>query len=198
MEAAGATRRPWACPEGRGPGAARHEGGGGRLEDGCSARPPQPPAALTFSSARCRSCLLAFSTSEEGPLMTTVSLPEPSTGKWMWTPPHSSMMARIRRPFVPMRELCSLAGIETSASVMLAWNHTRHEGATFACGRDGRAHRARGLGQAGTRAAQDGGRGLRPRPVLRAFAPCGAGSRGPSEGAGQPLPLKPCAPRLRL
>lgn len=152
MEAAGATRSPWACPEGRGPGAARHEGGGGRLEDGRSARPPRPPAALTFSSARCRSCLLAFSTSEEGPLMTTVSLPEPSTGKWMWTPPHSSMMARIRRPFVPMRELCSLAGIETSASVMLAWNHTRHEGATFACGRDGRAHRARGLGQAGRRA----------------------------------------------
>lgn len=30
------------------------------------------------------------------------------------------MMERIKRPFVPMRELCSLAGIETSNSAMLA------------------------------------------------------------------------------
>lgn len=77
---------------------------------------------------------MAFSTSEAGPLMTTVSLPEPSTGKWMCTPPHSSMMERIRRPFVPMRELCSLAGMETSTSAMLAWNHTQ----SVRCGtRDG-------------------------------------------------------------
>lgn len=75
---------------------------------------------LTFSSARCSSCFLAFSTSWAGPLMVTVSLPEPSVGKWMWTPPHSSMMERMKRPLAPMRELCSLEGIETSTSVMLA------------------------------------------------------------------------------
>lgn len=75
---------------------------------------------LTFSSARCSSCFLAFSTSWAGPLMVTVSLPEPSVGKWMWTPPHSSMMERMKRPLAPMRELWSLEGIETSTSVMLA------------------------------------------------------------------------------
>lgn len=52
--------------------------------------------------------------------MTTVSLPEPSTGKWMWTPPHSSMMERMSRPLVPMRALCSRAGMATSTSAMLA------------------------------------------------------------------------------
>lgn len=77
-------------------------------------------AGLTFSSARCSSCFLAFSTSWAGPLMVTVSLPEPSVGKWIWTPPHSSMMERIKRPLAPMSELCSLEGMETSTSVMLA------------------------------------------------------------------------------
>lgn len=43
MEAAGATRSPWACPEGRGPGAARHEGGGGA--PGGRTQCPPPAAA---------------------------------------------------------------------------------------------------------------------------------------------------------
>lgn len=38
----------------------------------------------------------------------------------MWTPPHSSMMERMSRPLVPMRALCSRAGMATSTSAMLA------------------------------------------------------------------------------
>lgn len=59
----------------------------------------------TFSSARARSCCLAFSTSSTGPRMVTLSIPEPSVGKWMCTPPHSSMMERTKRPFDPINEL---------------------------------------------------------------------------------------------
>ncbi|KAF3835730.1 hypothetical protein F7725_028288 [Dissostichus mawsoni] len=75
----------------------------------------------TFSSAKASSCCLAFSTSSTGPLMVTLSIPEPSVGKWMCTPPHSSMMERTKRPFDPIKELCSLEGMDTSTSVMLAW-----------------------------------------------------------------------------
>lgn len=78
---------------------------------------------LTFSSASCSSCLLALSTSSAGPRMVTLSNPEPSAGKWIWTPPHSSITERTRLPLDPIRELCSLAGMETSASFRLAWDN---------------------------------------------------------------------------
>lgn len=114
---------------------------------------PLPRLVPTFSSARCRSCFLAFSTSEEGPLMMTVSLPEPSTGKWMWTPPHSSMTERIRRPLVPMRELCRRAGMQTSTSAMLACNHSTRAMST--CGEGWRqsvCHSLQGASTAGPHA----------------------------------------------
>lgn len=75
----------------------------------------------TFSSAKASSCCLAFSTSSAGPLMVTLSIPEPSVGKWMCTPPHSSMMDRTKRPFDPIKELCSFEGMDTSTSEMFAW-----------------------------------------------------------------------------
>lgn len=74
----------------------------------------------TFSSAKDSSCFLAFSTSSAGPLIVTASMPEPSVGKWMCTPPHSSMMERTKRPLEPIRELCSFDGMDTSTSVMFA------------------------------------------------------------------------------
>lgn len=74
----------------------------------------------TFSSARDSSCFLAFSTSSAGPLIVTASMPEPSVGKWMCTPPHSSMMERTNRPLEPIRELCNFDGMDTSTSVMFA------------------------------------------------------------------------------
>lgn len=78
----------------------------------------------TFSSARESSWRLAFSTSSAGPLIVTASMPEPSVGKWMCTPPHSSMMERTKRPLEPIRELCNLDGMDTSTSVMFAWEGT--------------------------------------------------------------------------
>lgn len=81
-----------------------------------SSRMPQ-----TFSSANASSCCLALATSSTGPRMVTLSFPEPSVGKWMCTPPHSSMMERTKRPFDPIKELCNFDGMETSISVMFAW-----------------------------------------------------------------------------
>lgn len=78
---------------------------------------------LTLSSASCNNCLLALSTSSAGPRIVTLSNPEPSAGKWIWTPPHSSITERTRLPLDPIRELCSLAGMETSASFRLAWDN---------------------------------------------------------------------------
>ncbi|TNN74196.1 hypothetical protein EYF80_015641 [Liparis tanakae] len=77
-------------------------------------------SGLARSSAVASSCCLAFSTSSAGPRMVTLSIPEPSVGKWMCTPPHSSMMERTKRPFDPIRELCSFEGMDTSISVMFA------------------------------------------------------------------------------
>lgn len=59
--------------------------------------------------------------------MVTLSSPDPSAGKWMWTPPHSSITERTRLPFDPIRELCSLAGMETSVSFRLAWKDQEYE-----------------------------------------------------------------------
>ena len=54
--------------------------------------------------------------------MVTVLLPEESVGKWICTPPHSSMTDRIKRPFAPINELWSLDSIERDSSTMLALN----------------------------------------------------------------------------
>lgn len=75
----------------------------------------------TFSSAKASSCCLAFATSSAGPRMVTLSFPEPSVGKWMCTPPHSSMIDRTKRPFDPIKELCNFDGMDTSTSVIFAW-----------------------------------------------------------------------------
>lgn len=80
----------------------------------------------TFSSAKASSCCLALATSSTGPRMVTLSFPEPSVGKWMCTPPHSSMMERTKRPFDPIKELCNFDGMETSISVMFAWTKKSH------------------------------------------------------------------------
>eukprot|EP01137_Pigoraptor_chileana_P026277 Opistho-2@97004 len=68
-----------------------------------------------FSVASSRSCCLAFSTSSLGPRMETLSDLAPSLGKRIWTPPHSSMIARTRRPLRPIMVLWNLDGMEMSS-----------------------------------------------------------------------------------
>lgn len=201
MEAAGATRRPWACPEGRGPGAARHEGGGGA--PGGRTQCPPPAAAP-------RTHLLLRQVQELSLGLLHVRGGAPDDDRVAARALHGEVDVD---PATLLHDGADQAALRADEGVVqlgrdrdlrLGYVGLESHAArgSHVCVWPGRAS-AQGPGpwaggQAGTRAAQDGGRGLRPRPVLRAFAPCGAGSRGPSEGAGQPLPLKPCAPRLRL